>query len=194
MLGTSQTILLIEDEALIRMGTSAMLEDSGYRVLEAANADEAQILLIQNPDIAIVITDVQMPGSMDGLALADYVSEHHSHIPVLITSGRTEAQDALEHGAARYVPKPYTAATLEHALVETRRPKRRRQGVRSRPDPERLWAAAKVDLIRLVLHTGQRSVPVVISWFALRGAKPRYLKAAPAACGDQSDAIPHWAR
>src|ERR1700754_1136810 len=99
MMATPEIVLLIEDEPLIRMGTSAMLEDGGYRVLEAANADEARVLLGQHPEITIVVTDVQMPGTMDGLQLASYVSHHHAHIPVLITSGRTNAQDARAHGA-----------------------------------------------------------------------------------------------
>lgn len=124
MMGAAKTVLLIEDEALIRMGTSAMLEDGGYQVLEAADADEAQGLLEAHPEIAIVVTDVQMPGSMDGLAFASYVSRHHAHIPVLITSGRADAQDARAHGAATYISKPYTAATIERALqhLETRCP------------------------------------------------------------------------
>src|SRR6201994_605092 len=93
MAGTVQTVLLIEDEALIRMGTSAMLEDGGFQVLEAANADEAQILIAGHPEIAMVITDVQMPGSMDGLELAILLHRDHVHIPVLVTSGRSGPQD-----------------------------------------------------------------------------------------------------
>lgn len=117
MAGTAPTVLLIEDEALIRMGTTAMLEDGGFRVIEAANADEAQILIADHPEISVVVTDVQMPGSMDGLALASLLHRDHSHIPVLITSGRTGLQEAKQHGAANYLPKPYTAAAIEKALA-----------------------------------------------------------------------------
>lgn len=116
MLGSPKAVLLIEDEALIRMGTSAMLEDGGYLVLEAANADEAKGILCEHPEIAIVVTDVQMPGSMDGLEFASFVSRNYAHIPVLITSGRTDAMDARAHGAANYIPKPYTAETIGKAL------------------------------------------------------------------------------
>ena len=115
MAGTVQTVLLIEDEALIRMGTSAMLEDGGFQVLEAANADEAQILLAAHPEIAAVITDVQMPGSMDGLALAGLLHRDYAHIPVLVTSGRSGPREALQLGAS-YLPKPYTAQAITHAL------------------------------------------------------------------------------
>jgi two-component system, response regulator PdtaR len=116
MTGTAQTVLLIEDEALIRMGTTAMLEDGGFVVLEAANADEAKVIIADHPEIAVVITDVQMPGSMDGLDLADLLHREHAHIPVLITSGRTCLQEAREHGAARFLSKPYTAQAIEQAL------------------------------------------------------------------------------
>ena len=116
MVGTSQTVLLIEDEPIIRLGTSAMLEDAGYCVLEAANANEALAALQAHPEIAVVLTDVQMPGPMDGLALADLLQRDRPHIRVLITSGRTGAREVNHCGSARFLSKPYTAAALEQAL------------------------------------------------------------------------------
>lgn len=116
MNSTAQTILLIEDEPLIRMGTSAMLEDGGYTVLEAGDATEAQALLASHPEISIVVTDVQMPGAMDGLALTSMLKRDHSHIRVLITSGRTGLHEAREHGASNYLSKPYTAHAIQRAL------------------------------------------------------------------------------
>lgn len=116
MAGTVQTVLLIEDEPLIRMGTSAMLEDSGFMVLEAANADEAKVIVAAHPEIAVVITDVQMPGTMDGLEFASLIHRDYAHIPVLITSGLTGLQEAREHGAASYLSKPYTAQAIQNAL------------------------------------------------------------------------------
>jgi CheY-like chemotaxis protein len=117
MAGSTDTVLLIEDEPVIRMGTCAMLEDSGYRVLEAANADEAKALLVRHPEISFILTDVQMPGSMDGLQFASLVSREHAHIPVLITSGRTGLKDAQQHGAMVYIAKPYTADVIRRALL-----------------------------------------------------------------------------
>jgi CheY-like chemotaxis protein len=117
MAGLNLTILLIEDEPIIRMGTSAMLEDAGYLVLEAANTDEAQTLLTAHPEIAIVVTDVQMPGSMDGLALAQMLHRNHPEIRVLVTSGRSGSLEARECGNASFLPKPYTAAAIEKALA-----------------------------------------------------------------------------
>jgi CheY-like chemotaxis protein len=112
----SPTVLLIEDEPLIRMCTSAMLEDSGYTVLEAGNADEAQAVLMDHPEVSIVVTDVQMPGATDGLALASILKRDYSHIRVLVTSGRAGLQEAREHGAADYLSKPYTADAIQRAL------------------------------------------------------------------------------
>src|ERR1700761_7159707 len=68
------TILLIEDEALIRLGTAAMLEDAGYCVLEAGDADEALSLLASHSEIDVVVTDVQMPGTIDGLVLVEIIT------------------------------------------------------------------------------------------------------------------------
>jgi two-component system, response regulator PdtaR len=116
MAGLGQTVLLIEDEAIIRMGTCAMLEDGGFRVLEAANADEAHGLIAAHPEIVAVITDVQMPGSMDGLEFVTILSREYAHIPVIITSGRTGREEARDHGAAIYVSKPYTAKAIHEAL------------------------------------------------------------------------------
>lgn len=120
MAGTAETILLIEDEPLIRMGTTAMLEDGGFMVLEAANADEAQAIIADHPEISVVITDVQMPGSMNGLELASIIQRDHAHIPVLITSGRTGLQEAKAHGAS-YLTKPYTAHAIQQALTKLSR-------------------------------------------------------------------------
>ena len=63
-------ILIVEDEVLIRLGAADMLVDAGFDVAEANNADEAIQILETRPDITLVFTDIQMPGSMDGLKLA----------------------------------------------------------------------------------------------------------------------------
>ena len=83
-----RTILLVEDEPLIRMATASMLEDAGYRVLEEIDADGALKMLITHPEIDIVITDVQMPGTMDGLKLVQIIRHAYSGISTIVTSGR----------------------------------------------------------------------------------------------------------
>jgi len=110
------TILLVEDEVIIRMASAAMLEDFGYLVIEAANADEALRSLRDHPEIDIIITDVQMPGSIDGLGLIEIVARDYPHIETLITSGRTGSRDARQSGAKSFIAKPYTAAAIQTAL------------------------------------------------------------------------------
>ena len=66
-------ILVVEDEALVRMSTVASLEDLGCKTLEACSADEALTVILDHPEIRVVFTDIQMPGSLDGLELAKFV-------------------------------------------------------------------------------------------------------------------------
>ena len=71
----SDTILIVEDEAIIRFELIDLFEEEGYRVYAAANADEAIALLDRHGEVRVVLTDVEMPGSMDGLKLAHYIRE-----------------------------------------------------------------------------------------------------------------------
>lgn len=112
----STTILLIEDESLIRMGTVAMLEDAGHLVLEAANAEEALDVLHDHPEIRLVITDVQMPGVLDGLELVETMRRDYPEIRTLVTSGRASSRDAHDCGAHKFLSKPYSATELESVV------------------------------------------------------------------------------
>jgi two-component system, response regulator PdtaR len=114
---SSSTILLTEDEPVIRLGTSAMLEDAGYRVLEAGDASEALVLLSQHPEISLVLTDVQMPGAIDGLALVCIIQADYPKIRSIVTSGRSGSPEARQCGAAKFLPKPYTARTIQAAVT-----------------------------------------------------------------------------
>lgn len=84
----SATILVVEDEVLIRLVIAEYLRDCGYKVYEAAHADEAMAIL-QAPDVAvdIVFSDVMMPGSVDGFGLARWVRDRHPGVEVILTSG-----------------------------------------------------------------------------------------------------------
>jgi CheY-like chemotaxis protein len=110
------TVLLVEDEGIIRMASAAILEDAGYLVIEASDADDALQKLQQNHDVDIVVTDVQMPGSMDGLGLVEIVRRDYQHIETLVTSGRTNPNDAKQSGATRFLTKPYTAIAFQTAV------------------------------------------------------------------------------
>ena len=118
MTSSLPTILLIEDEAVIRLGTIAMLEDGGYEVLEAGDASEALAILSGHPEIDVVLTDVEMPGVIDGLSLVEIINQDYPSIRCIVTSGKASLDDARQYGAKFYLPKPYSAATMEAALKD----------------------------------------------------------------------------
>jgi two-component system, response regulator PdtaR len=86
--GDRPVVLVVEDDTLIRLNAVAMIEDAGFEVVEAVNADEAILILENRNNIRIVFTDVHMPGSMDGLTLAHAVRDRWSPIKLIVTSGQ----------------------------------------------------------------------------------------------------------
>ncbi|MEP7240293.1 MAG: response regulator [Devosia sp.] len=105
-------ILVVEDEPLIRLGLASAVEDVGYTVTEAANADEAIRRLEADSSITLVITDVDMPGSMDGIRLAHYVNRRWPPVRLMVISGKAGVRaDQLPEGA-RYMAKPYQEPQL----------------------------------------------------------------------------------
>ena len=114
-----RTILVVEDEALIRMSTVATLEDAGYCVLEAQNSPEALDILSRHAEISILLTDVRMSGAMDGLALVARVRLDHPAIRAIVVSGTTSATQAIDAGALGFLTKPYMAHTLVQAVHDT---------------------------------------------------------------------------
>lgn len=114
--GTSKAapiVLVVEDEALVRAAAVAYLQECGFLVLEAPSGDEALILMREAPDISVVFSDVQMPGSLDGVALARWVASECPWVRVLLTSGRSVPEQSA---AWRFLAKPYTLGDLEHQL------------------------------------------------------------------------------
>lgn len=81
------SVLVVEDDGLIRMSVVDELESAGFKVIEAGNADEAITAIEGNPDIDAVFTDIDMPGSMDGLMLAKLLHQSRPDIAILLTSG-----------------------------------------------------------------------------------------------------------
>jgi CheY-like chemotaxis protein len=115
-----ETILLVEDEPLVRLDLAEMLEDAGFQVLEAANADIALKVLAADPDrVTILMTDVTMPGSLDGLALARIVHAQWPHIRLVVTSGQMRPSDGMIPGHGRFVSKPFLPETMVRAIVES---------------------------------------------------------------------------
>ena len=107
--GTGTVVLVVEDEAMIRMTLVCELEDAGFVVIEAKNADVAMAMLTDRSDIVVVVTDVRMPGSVDGLGLAAWMREHAASTPIVITSALAELPDiaVINPAIARIVAKPY---------------------------------------------------------------------------------------
>ena len=113
----SGKVLVVDDEALIRMATMQIVEDIGYRAVEAANADEAMETLKRRSDIAAVMTDINMPGSMDGLALSRTVRDRWPMIGLIITSGRFIAKAVQMPDGVQFIAKPYTPGEITAALL-----------------------------------------------------------------------------
>jgi CheY-like chemotaxis protein len=111
-------VLIVEDEFLLRMNAVDMIAAAGFEVVEAENADQAIEILEARFDITVVFTDIQMPGSMDGLKLARAVRGRWPPIKIVATSGRVNvAQTDLPDGG-RFLPKPYSPDQLTDLLQE----------------------------------------------------------------------------
>lgn len=111
-------VLLVEDETFIRLDAFDMIAASGYEVLEAANADQAIELLESRADIAILFTDIQMPGSIDGLKLAHAVRHRWPPIKIVTSSGQVKlTREDLPEGA-RFLSKPYSQADIASTFQE----------------------------------------------------------------------------
>lgn len=110
-------VLVVEDDQLIRMHAADMVSDLGFDVIEAADADEAIVLLETRPDIAVVFTDIQMPGSMDGLRLVAVIRERWPPVALLVASGQLKPPAEDLPPGARFVSKPYMAQQLKAHLA-----------------------------------------------------------------------------
>jgi two-component system, response regulator PdtaR len=103
-----RVVLVVEDEAVIRMSASAALQDEGFAVLEAEHADDAKAHLeTQAGDIHILFTDIHMPGEMNGLELAHHTSWRWPWIAIIITSGKGMPRRADLPEGCNYLSKPY---------------------------------------------------------------------------------------
>ena len=91
----SQLVLIVEDDQLLKMLTTDIVEEAGFVALSAENADEAVALLAARSDIAMLLTDINMPGSMDGLELAHMVRDRWPHIKIIVVSAHGEASSAV---------------------------------------------------------------------------------------------------
>src|ERR1700709_1548649 len=88
------TVLIVEDEMILRMRAVDIVEDAGFSPIEAVNADDALAILESRSDIELLFTDIQMPGSIDGLNLAYAVHERWPSIKIILVSGQLKLTDA----------------------------------------------------------------------------------------------------
>jgi CheY-like chemotaxis protein len=105
-------ILVVEDEMLLRMRAVDMVEDAGYTSVEAVDADEAVAILESRSDIALLLTDIQMPGSMDGLELAHTVHERWPPIRIILVSGQLKLANIDIPANSLFFGKPIAAAEM----------------------------------------------------------------------------------
>jgi two-component system, response regulator PdtaR len=105
-------ILVVEDEALVRLAAVGMLEDAGFRMIEAANSDQALELLAADSDVQLLFTDVTMPGTIDGLALARQVHDRWPHIRIMVASAKRAPQPEELPAGSRFEQKPYSPNTV----------------------------------------------------------------------------------
>ena len=106
---TKPVVLVVEDEVLIRMNTVEIIEDAGFHVLQATNADEAIALLESRLGIQLVFTDIDMPGSMNGIKLAQAVRGRWPPIKIIVTSGHFKLKAGDLPDGGRFLPKPYNS-------------------------------------------------------------------------------------
>lgn len=111
-------ILVVEDEPLIRLGLISLVEDAGYGALEASSADEAIRIVEGDPDISVIITDVDMPGSMDGIKLAHFVRDRWPPIQLIVISGKVDVAETELPSGTRFFAKPWQEMSLLAALRE----------------------------------------------------------------------------
>jgi len=110
-------ILVVEDEPLIRLGLVSLAEEWGYTAVEAGNADQAIAALERDPDIRLVITDVDMPGSMDGIRLAHFVRGRWPPLPIIVVSGKVRAEASTLPPGVAFLAKPYRDDLLHSAVT-----------------------------------------------------------------------------
>lgn len=113
--GTPPIVLVVEDEMVLRMRAVDIVEDAGFVPIEAISADQALQILESRDDISLLFTDIQMPGSMDGLKLAHATHARWPHIKIILVSGQIAVTDADKPEDSRFFPKPLE---IEQMIVE----------------------------------------------------------------------------
>ena len=113
----NQRVLIVEDEALVRIVAATMLQDAGFDTLEADTAEDAIHLLEMHDEVRVLFSDIQLPG-MDGLSLARTVHDRWPGIGLVLTSGGLDIQQAQIPDDGSFLPKPYDCDDMVEAVRE----------------------------------------------------------------------------
>ena len=101
---------------MILMSTAQLLEDEGFKVIVASDAEEALTAVEANADISVLFTDINMPGEIDGLTLARRVHKAHPNIHLILTSGKMLLSRAQLPDDGRFIGKPYSVASVARVI------------------------------------------------------------------------------
>src|SRR4051795_7112636 len=102
-------VLIVEDEMVLRMRAVDIVDDAGFKAVEAVNAEEALSILESRSDISLLFSDIQMPGTMDGLKLAHAVHDRWPSIKIILVSGQVHLSDQDAPDDTRFFGKPLEA-------------------------------------------------------------------------------------
>jgi DNA-binding NtrC family response regulator len=109
-------VLVVEDEVFIRWNAVEIVQEAGWRAVEAANSEEALVALAEHPSVEVLFIDVNMPGAFDGLELARQVHRTHPHIQIVVTSGKRAIPTSEIPDDGTFLPKPYGVDDLVRAV------------------------------------------------------------------------------
>jgi DNA-binding NtrC family response regulator len=128
ILESSSVVLIVEDEEILRIFAAWQLEEAGFEVVQAANADEALQAMNSRPDVRVLFTDVQMPGQLDGMDLARKIHEQWPKVLVLITSGDSRPAKADIPNQGHFLAKPYRSEDVISEIAALAREQATRRG------------------------------------------------------------------
>ncbi|KZS49673.1 CheY-like chemotaxis protein [Rhizobium sp. BK077] len=110
-------VLVVEDSTIIRMGAVDLVLSAGYEALEARDADEAIRILESRNDVDLVFTDVQMPGTMDGIKLSHYIRDRWPPVRLIVASGEAILEESSLPTGSRFFSKPYDSHAITDAMA-----------------------------------------------------------------------------
>lgn len=113
----SAVILVVEDHPLIRLNALDLVRDAGFEAIGASNADEAISILEARSDVRLVFTDVEMPGTMDGLKLAHYIRNRWPPVHLIVVSGKAIHEETGLPVNTKFFPKPYNDNVIVEELT-----------------------------------------------------------------------------